>query len=535
MLDILIKNGMVLDGAGNEPFFADVGIVDGTIVQIEPEIHADAKEIIDAKNKYVTPGFIDIHRHADTNLFSASFGEIELAQGLTTIVNGNCGLTVTPCPPSRRKEILTFLEPCLGSMDCLPHADDTESYYRYIEQQELPLNVGSCIGNCTIRMAAKGFEGGCLSEKELAQVHTYLREGLEAGALGVSMGIVYAPENCYDLDGFIAALEPMRDYRVPLVPHIRGYGDLLHKSLQEVISIAKALDVPLHISHMMAVGRQNWGRGLNEALAILDKARQDGLEVTCDVYPYTAGSSQLIQILPPWYQEGGVEKIVWRLKDPKSRRELVKILKEPQTSFENLVYSTGWDSLLVTTLGSEKNQKYIGMTIAQIAEEQGKDPYDCAFDLLIEENCNVTMVIFITDEMDILNIIRYPYSSIVSDALYAKSGIPHPRLYGSFPKVLGEYVRDKKVLELPDAIRKMTSYPARIYHLARKGLIKVGYDADMAVFDLDDIGCDADYINSRQLARGMYRVIVNGKVAYCEGKIVCNHAGRFLRRADRSV
>lgn len=535
MLDILIKNGMVLDGAGNEPFRADVGILDGKIVQIAPGISLDAKEVIDAAGKYVTPGFIDIHRHADTNVLTDDFGMVELSQGLTTIVNGQCGLSITPCPAPRKDAILDFLEPCLGGVDHSLPIEEPEAYFRYLEQRPLPLNVGMCIGNGTLRMAARGFDSGRLTAEQMEQVHAYMRQGLDAGALGVTMGIVYAPENCYDFEGFVEALKPMREYGVPLVTHIRGYGDLLHGSLKEIISIAKAVGVPLHISHMMAVGRQNWGKGLNEALALLDEARQDGLQVTCDVYPYTAGSSQLIQILPPWYQEGGVPEIIKRLQDPKQRQELVQILKQPQTRFENLVYSAGWDSLLVTTLGSEKNQKYVGMTIAQIAQEQNKDPYDCAFDLLIEENCNVTMVIFITDEMDILNIIRYPYSSIISDSVYPKSGIPHPRLYGSFPKVLGEYVRDRKLLELPSVIRKMTSQPAQLYRLGKKGLLREGYDADVAVFDLNDIGCDATYVDSRRLARGMYRVIVNGKVAYSEGALVCKSAGGLIRRAEGRV
>lgn len=532
MLDILIKNGTVVDGAGNEPFMADVGILDGKIVRIAHQIDTDAKEVIDAAGKYVTPGFIDIHRHADANVTTDDFGMVELSQGLTTIVNGQCGLAITPCPQPHKDEILDFLEPCLGAIDRNLPIEEPEAYFHLLESRPLPLNVGMCIGNGTLRMAARGFENGKLTEEQMDQVHSLMRQGLDAGALGVTMGIVYAPENCYDFDGFVEALKPMRDYGVPLVTHIRGYGDLLHGSLKEIISIAKAVDVPLHVSHMMAVGKQNWGKGLNEALAMLDEARQQGLQVTCDVYPYIAGSSQLIQILPPWYQEGGVPAIIERLQDPDMRRELVDILKKPQTRFENLVYSAGWESLLITTLGSEKNQKYVGMSIAQIAQIQGKDPYDCAFDLLIEENCNVTMVIFITDEMDILNILRYPYSSVISDSVYPKSGLPHPRLYGSFPKVLAEFVRDRKLLELPSAIRKMTSQPAQLYRIGKKGLLREGYDADVNVFDLNDIGCDASYVAPHRLAKGMYRVIVNGQVAYNEGKIVCGNAGRFLRRQE---
>ena len=535
MYDILIRNGILLDGAGNEGYKADIGIKDGLIAAIGTQLDEPAGEIIDAQGKYVSPGLIDIHRHADANVFTPSFGEIELSQGLTTIVNGNCGLSISPCPEPYKNQILDFLEPIIGDADHSAPIETVESYYRCVENQGLPLNVGSCIGNGTVRMAAKGFENGELSPEELNRVHAFLREGLDAGALGVTMGIVYAPENCYDLNGFIKALEPMKDYNVPLVTHIRGYGDLLHKSLNEVIAVAKALDVPLHISHFMAVGKQNWGVGLNEALAILDRARNDGMQISCDVYPYTAGASQLIQILPPWYQDGGVTEIVKRLSDPVKRRELVEILKKPQTTFENLVYSSGWDSLLITTVGLEKNQQYVGKTITEIAQMQGKDPYDCAFDLLIEENCNVTMVIFITDERDILNILRYPYSSVISDSIYPKSGIPHPRLYGAFPKVLSEYVRDRKLLELPAVIRKMTSEPAKLYRIGKKGLLREGYDADIAVFDLNEIGTQATYTDARRLGQGMYRVIVNGKVAYSEGHMTGQKAGRLLRRKDESL
>lgn len=532
MYDLLIKNGLVLDGLGHEAVPRDVAVKDGRIQEIAESIRKPAAEIIDAEGRYVTPGFIDIHRHADANVFAQDFGVVELAQGLTTIVNGNCGLSAVPAPARRREEILNFLEPIIGAMDPSVPLESANQYYGFLEQKKLPLNVGFCIGNGTVRMAVKGFESGPLTPEEIQKTQDTLREGLDAGALGVTMGIVYAPENCYTLEEFKQVLAPMKEYRVPLVTHIRGYGDLLHRSLKEVIEIAESVGVPLHISHFMAVGRQNWGEGLKQALQILDDARNRGLQVSCDVYPYTAGASQLIQILPPWYQEGGVDEIVRRLSDTNMRKELVEILKKPQTSFENLVYASGWESLLITTLGLEKNQQYVGKTIAEIARLQGKEPFDCAFDLLIEERCNVTMVIFITDENDILNILRYPYSSIISDSIYPKSGIPHPRLYGAFPKVLAEYVRDRKELELPQVIRKMTSEPAKLYRVGKKGILQEGYDADIAIFDLEKIQSPASYTDARQLAKGMDWVIVNGQVAYRDGSMTENKAGRLLRRMD---
>ncbi|MBQ7500809.1 MAG: amidohydrolase family protein [Clostridia bacterium] len=529
MLDILIKNGAVLDGSGDSEFSANVGIKDGRIEYIG-EDSPEAGETVDATGRYVTPGFIDIHRHGDAEIFRPGFGRQEISQGLTTIVNGQCGLSISPCPAEHKDEILDFLAPVIGSIDHSAPIETVGDYFALAEKQPLMVNVGQCIGNGTCRMAAKGFEPGAVSDDEYEKIHSYLREGLEAGALGVTTGIVYSPENCYDVDGLVRAMGPMSDYGVPLVTHIRGYGDILHRSLDEIIEVARRLGVPLHISHMMAVGRQNWGTGLNEALAKLDRARQSGMTVSCDVYPYTAGASQLIQILPPWFQEGGVLKIIERLSDRDKREELTDILKKPSDRFENLLYSTGWDSLLITTLGLEKNQKYVGMTVSDIAKEQGKDPYDCAYDLLIEEKCAVTMVIFITDERDIINILRYPYSSVISDSIYPSSGLPHPRAYGSFPKVLGEFCRDRKLIELPQAIRKMTSEPAKLYGIGKKGLISEGYDADICVFDLNDVSCEADYVNPRRYAKGMHRVIVGGRIAYADGDFVCGSAGKFIRR-----
>ena len=534
MHKLLIKNAKVIDGFGNEPFSADVATDGGTISKIYQNSEGvEAEKIIDAAGKYLTPGFIDIHRHADAFVTGDKVGEIELSQGLTTIVNGQCGLTIAPCTKPNREKILDFLEPVMGRADDSVYFETVSEYFDILENRTLALNVGMCVGNGTLRMNSRGFEPGeNLTDSELKITHKLLRDSLDAGCLGVTMGIVYAPENCYRHNGFVKALEPMSDYKVPLVCHVRGYGDLLQGSLREVISVAKDLNVPLHISHMMAVGKQNWGQGLDKALGILDEARASGMQISCDVYPYTAGSSQLIQILPPWYQEGGVDAIIKRLSDPEMRKELVEILKKPNTRFENLLYSTGFDALLVTTLGSEKNQQYVGKTITEIARMQGKDPYDCAFDLLIEENCNVTMVIFITSEEDILNIIKYPYSSIISDSVYPISGLPHPRLYGTYPKVLAEFVRDRKLLKLPFAIQKMTSESAKLYRIGKKGAIKEGYDADLCIFDLNNIATDSTYVESRVNARGMDYVLVGGEIAYENGKVVNKNCGGLIRRKD---
>lgn len=529
MFDFVIRGGTVVDGSGKAGYRADLAVKDGKIAKIAPQITEPAGQVIDAGGCYVTPGFIDIHRHADVNLFLPSFGEAELRQGLTTIVNGNCGLSVVPCPEAHRAEIYRFLQPVIGEVKAPKAFSTMEEYLALAEQVVLPLNVGMDIGNGTVRAAVKGYEPGRLNAKELAAAHEFLRSSLAAGALGVTLGIVYSPENCYDADGFVEVLQPMKEFGVPLVTHIRGEGDLFHESLREVIDIARRLDVPLHVSHLKCIGKRNWGHGVTKALQILREARDSGMDISYDVYPYTAGSTQLIQILPPDYLEGGVEEMVKRLTDPEKRRELTAILKEPQDYFENLLSSIGWENIRMSTLTLPKNQKYVGKSVTEIAKIQGKDPYDCAYDMLAEEQCKISMVDFITSEEDICTILRDPYSSVISDSVYPTGGVPHPRLYGTFPRVLEKYVREEKVLTLEQAVHKMTALPASVYHL-KKGLLAEGADADINVFKLENVHTAATYADPKRFATGFDYVLVNGQIAVDHDVMTHKPAGRMLRR-----
>ncbi|WP_101909522.1 N-acyl-D-amino-acid deacylase family protein [Marasmitruncus massiliensis] len=529
MYDLVIRDGTVIDGSGAPGIRADLAIKNGKIAQISRQISESAQQAIDAGGRYVTPGFIDIHRHADINLFLPSFGEAELRQGLTTIVNGNCGLSVVPCPPAHRAEIFRFLQPVIGEAALPADFSTMGEYLSLAEQMPLPLNVGMDIGNGTVRAAVKGYQTGRLTREELAAARRFLHDSLEAGALGVSLGIVYAPENCYDADGFVEVLRPMKEFGVPLVTHIRGEGDLFHQSLYEVIDIARRLEVPLHVSHLKCIGKRNWGHGVKKALEILAKARASGMDVSYDVYPYTAGSTQLIQILPPDYLEGGVEEMVRRLKDPAKRRELAEILRQPQDYFENLVSSIGWGNIRMSTLTLPENQKYVGKSVSEIAATQGKDPCECVCDMLADEQCKISMVDFITSEDDICTILRDPYSSVISDSVYPTGGVPHPRLYDTFPRILQTYVRERGVLTLEQAIHKMTALPACVYHL-KKGLLQEGADADVNVFALENIQTDATYEDPKRFATGFDYVLVNGEIAVNHDRMTHKPAGKVLRR-----
>lgn len=530
MLDLLLVNGNVVDGSGAAPFLSDVAVQDGKIVRIAPGIVAEAHKTIDLGGEYLTPGFIDIHRHSDAFVFRPGFGEVQIRQGITSTVNGNCGLSIAPCPTHHRAEILQYLKPITGT---LPDGVVFESFSEYlsaVEKTSLPLNFGMHVGNGTLRMAAKGFAAGKLTPEEVRTVHRYLEDALAHGAFGLSMGVVYMPETLYDRAGFLEALEPLRGRGIPLVTHIRGEGNLLLRSLEEVLDLAEELDVPLHISHFKCVGKSNWGTLLQRAIRTLDEARARGVRVTCDVYPWTAGSTQLVQLLPPAFLEGGLARTTERLRDPEERARCRAILEQPQTEFENLLDLVGWENIMLTALYRPENQPYIGKRVTEIAAMRGQDPYDAAFDLLAAENCDISMVNFIVCEEDIETILKLPYSLLISDSIYPDGGKPHPRQYGTFPKLLTDYVRDKSVLTLEEAVRKMTGAPAELLRIPGKGLLREGYDADLTAFDLRKLQNHADYLHPSEYATGISYVFVNGELTNDHDHFLSTSAGKVLRR-----
>lgn len=530
MYDLLIRDGLIVDGSGAEAFHGDVAIQGGKITAVSSTLNGAAKKTIRAAGQVAAPGFIDIHRHADVNLFSDIFGEAELRQGLTTIINGNCGLSAVPCPEPYRNNILDFLQPVIGET---PSECTFSTFGEYMDatgRHPLPLNIGMLVGNGTVRAAVKGYDPTPMTDGQIERAKAFLRQALESGALGISLGLVYAPENCYTFDELTRVLSVAGEYGVPLVTHIRGEGDLFHESLEEVVALARSACAPLHISHLKCIGKRNWIHGVQRALEILDNARASGMRVDCDAYPYTAGSTQLIQILPPEFLEGGTQEIVRRLRDPESRGRLAKILPEPQPYFENLVSSIGWENIRCTAMALPQNQQYVGKSIAEIAVTRGQEPCACVCDLLAEEECNIAMVDFITCEEDIRTILRYPYTSVISDSVYPSGGVPHPRLYGTFPRILQKYVREESVLSLEEAVKKMTSLPASVYNLPGKGLLREGFDADLVIFDPNTVGTRADYDEPKQYGHGFGWIIVGGSVAVENDALTGEKAGRLLRR-----
>lgn len=524
MFDYLIRGGSIIDGSGNAAFTADIALKGGSIAAIGHNL-GEAAKVIDARGYCVTPGFLDIHRHGDAEVFREGFGALELKQGLTSIVNGACGLSLAPFGKAHRDELLRYLRPVTGSLDSTIPTESMGAYLQALNRRPLPLNVGMMVGGGTVRTDAFGY--AAQEPEDLRPIHRSLERALGEGALAVSLGLGYAPECFYSTEGLIRALAPLKNSAVPICVHMREEGDMVCQAIEEMLTVARALNCPLHISHLKAMGMRNWNKRIPRALEIMENARQEGMEVSCDVYLYEAGSTQLLHLLPPDFLEGGVEAICARLRQ-KEQRELLKERIRNGHDFDNIAQMIGWDNIILSTLHKEEYVPLIGKTVAEAAEILRLDPVDCIGLLLAEENCAVTMIDRINCEEDIRNILKAPFSSVISDATYPTSGLPHPRVYATYPRLIEKYVLQERVLSLPEAIRKITSLPAKTMRLKRKGLLQVGMDADLNIFKPEALHEKATFLQPRQLSEGMDHVFVAGKPAIFEGELTAHCGGTVL-------
>ena len=527
MFDTIIRGGTVIDGTGRPGFSADVGITAGKIAAVGALSAAPASRVIDASGRAVTPGFIDIHRHADAAAFRPGCGELELRQGLTTIVNGNCGLSAAPFGETHAAAIRAYLRPITGD---IPAALPSASMADYLAAlHDLPLHTGMLVGAGILRADAAGYELEHLEDAHYRAIHRAMERALADGALGVSLGLGYAPECFYTTAELIRALEPLRGQDIPLTVHMRQEGAGVCEAVEEMLTVARTLRIPLHISHLKAMGRDSWGKKIPRALELLTRARQEGMDVSCDVYPYTAGSTQLLHILPPEFLEGGMDAVVRRLADPHERETLAHRI-EDGSGFDDIAKLAGWDGIFLSSLHCPEDAPLLGKSIAQEAAMEHKSPLDACCDLLIREHCQVTMIDFMAAEDDIAAILRSPLSCLISDATYPTEGMPHPRVYGSCTRLLQHFVREQGVLTLEQGVHKLTQAPAQALRLAGKGVIAVGADADLCVFDPAALTERGTYQDPCQTALGMDAVLVAGRLAVKNGEMTGVKAGTLIRK-----
>ena len=504
--DLLICGGTVLDGTGKTPYLADIAVQNGKISAIAQNLQMPAGRIFHAEGKYVTPGFIDIHRHADTALYRKDFGKAELAQGLTTVVNGNCGMSVFPCKGENGDAVRAYLAPVVGK---IPQNFKSLSEYRK-SLGSLPLTVKTLVGMGTVRACVCGYGAGKPTKEQIRKMHAETERALSEGAVGVSLGLGYAPECFSDTEELLDILSPLKNSGVPLTAHIRQEGAGVREAVAEMIYIARKLNTPVEISHMKAIGASAWGKTAPVLLQMLKAAREDGVDIACDVYPYEAGSTQLMHILPPEFKAGGVERLCRLLEDKAARKEMRERMQTGE-DFENIYKLVGFSNIRVIGTGNPDTE---GKSLSSLAEASGKDAFENLFDLLSDCRCRLGMIDFIVSPEDLETLYSWEMTSVISDSTYPEEGLCHPRVYGAFPHFWRKFCMEKKLLTPAEAVRRMSALPAGRLGLKGKGTLSVGQDADILVFTPENLRATSRYEAPACLASGMELVLSCGKVVY---------------------
>jgi len=531
MYDILIKNGLIVDGSGKPAFYGDLAVKDGKIAKIAPAIEGEAAEILDAKGQQVTPGFIDNHSHSDRSVFTGSDSRNYLEQGVTTQIAGQCGSSPEPyAEGSIRRDGLTPEEFAARA----EKARTPATFMQAAEAQTYGTNMAFFIGQGALRRKALGYSDAAPTKEQMDIMQKDLVEAMEAGYLGVSSGLVYAPSVYASTEELIELVKVMQPYGGVYASHIRGEGDNVLRSVREAIRIGEEGGVPVLISHLKVMGKHNEGTS-PLLLKEIDDANARGVAVCADQYPYTASSAPLASQVPPKYHVGGNPALMERLRDPATRQQILHDIFHEVDVFESGIYSAGFDGTLIT--GASKTPEYINKTICQIAREEGKEPIDALCDVLLANNCNMQGVYFNQCASDLLRIMAHPRVFLGSDASdradarmdTERVGGGHPRATASTVRRL-ELVRDFRLRTMEEAVKNQTFDTAQAMHLPGQGLLKEGWDANICVLDYDRLHAIADYTHPYRKSEGIHHVVVNGKLAVRDGCALGVRAGKVLKR-----
>jgi N-acyl-D-amino-acid deacylase len=510
-MSIRIENARIIDGTGSPATPGCVRVEDGVITHAGPAA-PEADRTIDANGRVVCPGFIDTHSHSDLAVMEAPFIWPKIRQGVTTEILGQDGISMAPLPirhiPAWRKN-LSGLE---GESETLDWTwETTDGYLARLERSGAGTNLCYLAPHGNVRMEAMGLDGRPAGPGDLTVLQAVLRREFEAGAFGLSTGLIYPPCTYADQAEMEALCFVAAEFGRPLVIHQRSEADTILESMAEVLDIARHTGVHVHFSHFKICGKYNADK-FEPVLALLDQAADEGLKVTIDQYPYVAGSTMLGAILPPWAHAGGTDKLLERLADEKARARMLRDIRDGIPGWDNFVAFAGADGIFVTSVRTQANGDAIGKTLVQLGEMRGKPPLEAALDLLLQEENAVGMVDFYGLEEHVKAFMARPEMNVCTDGLLG--GTPHPRTYGAFPRVLGKYVREEQVMPLETAIRKMTGKPAETFKIDKRGLLKPGYHADVVLLDPDTVRDKGTYTEPRQHPVGIDLVMVNGTVLH---------------------
>ncbi|MCW4049384.1 MAG: D-aminoacylase [Candidatus Bathyarchaeota archaeon] len=537
MYEIIIKNGRIIDGAGNPWYHGEVAVSDGKIKKISHRIEVEAKRIIDASGLIIVPGFIDAHSHGDHSALVHRAMENLIHQGITSIVAGQCGSTPAPMSDKSRAQAQKRLDAWLPEGYALEITwSSFDEYLKLMEKEGLGPNIAHVVGHGAIRAAAMGYEARDPTGTELEAMRKLTEEAMESGAYGLSTGLIYPPGIYAKTPEIIELAKVAAKYGGIYDSHIRGEGRSLMSSLKEALEIGEKAGIPVQISHHKIASKSIWGQSV-ETLRMFEEVRARGVDVTVDQYPYKAGSTSLMTLLPPWAHDGGNEAALERLGDTELRKKMRKEIEEGIPGWENFAGELGWENVYVTSVKTDENKAVEGMNLVEIKEHRGvKDEFTALYELLLEEEGAAGMVIFYGEEGDVKRIMQSPLHMVGTDAGACniegpfRKGKPHPRHYGTYPKILGLYVREEKTLRLEEAIRKMTSFPAQRFGILDRGILRPGMWADVTILNHETVIDNSTYKEPHQFPTGIDYVIVNGEVTIDEGKYTGALAGKTLRK-----
>ena len=529
--DVLIKNGQIFDGSGEPAYIGDIGINADTIAAIGELDNAKGLQEIDAKGLAVAPGFINMLSWATESLIEDGKSQSDIRQGVTLEVFGE-GWSMGPLNESSKKAMQGISD---GSIKYDITWNTLDEYLQFLEKKGISPNIASFVGATTLRINTVGFEDRAPTAKELDSMCQMVRQAMEEGALGIGSSLIYAPAFYSSTEELIALCKVASEYDGMYISHMRSEGNKLLESLDELIRIADEAKIRAEVYHLKQGGKDNWHK-LDLVIAKIDSARKAGHHITTDMYNYTAGATGLDASMPPWVQEGGYEKWSERLQDPNIRKRLLKEMTTPTDEWESLMMGTeSYDDIILIGFKNDSLKHLTGKSLAEVAKMRNTSPVETAMDLVVQDGSRVGTVYFLMSEENVKRQIKLPYMSFGSDAeSSAPEGVflessTHPRAYGNVARLLGKYVREEKLIALEEAIYKLTTLPATNLKIKKRGALKEGYFADLAIFNPKTIQDHATFEKPMQYATGMQHVFVNGKQVLKDGEHTGALPGKVVR------
>ncbi|MDR1837968.1 MAG: amidohydrolase family protein [Treponema sp.] len=526
MIDLLIQNAEIADGSGQPSFFGDIAVKDGRIIEIcrrEQSQNSDNSSgeglTINAEGLTVVPGFIDIHRHGDLSPFGSGEEAEELRQGISFFINGSCGFSTVPSRAEFFDVLQNYARPIMGGIPPKLCGAKFAGLRRELEQQLLYSSMGYLCGGGALRIAVKGLDNSPMSASEMDCLLGLLNDELDAGTFGLSLGLMYAPECFYSLEELVKICRVPAKRNRPVTVHMWQEGNGLTDSIEKIISLARQSGAAFHISHLKVTGKRNHGT-ISKTLARIACAQQE-MDITFDVYPYNAGSTALYALLPPVFLNRGLAVLLGSLRKPETRKAITAELQNENAAWDNVVSGNGWQSIVIA---GGRDHSLIGRSVEEIAAQRGCSSDDCAFDLLLENEGNITVIIFSMSMDDVEQILKTPGAIVISDSIYAEGGFPHPRRFGAQARFLSGYA---DVLGFEKALCSVTSLPARRFGLKDRGLLQAGAIADIVLLDRRRFRDTSVWENPVQYPQGIAEVFIAGKPAFREQEGPLGKFGRL--------